>query len=589
MKHDASNAPRSDVQRWILATLAVLTVGFGTWGSLEYAHLHHEEIDFFTALYYAAQLLLAHGHHLEGDIPWTLALARYLGLALIFTAGVMAFLRFVRDRARRNHVVICGLGALGLRLALDARRRGLFVIGVEKRESGALDEARAMGVTVVEGDATRAGDLREARVERAETLVAVCSDDETNREIVLQAAALVAQARARRKPLLCRLLIRDPKLREPLVAATAAGRKDAHDPRRLQIHADDLDLQDTAARQALRQFPLDFRAIREADATTVHLVVVGFGPMGQALALHAARVGHFANGAKQERKIRVTVVEKGAADAVAAFRRDHPAIDHVCRLEASEAERTPKSLLPVLDGLSRTAAERDELVTYAVCLETKQLAEDSSNLAVAFEVTRWAESRPVQTLVFQNTRLGYESLLATDADGMHRSPRFHPFGMIEEVFTWDVLLHESEDVVARALHEDYRASRTRDGVPDSENPSWEALPAGLKDSNRQAADHVAVKLRALGYHHEALRSDAARVERFTDAETELLARMEHQRWCAERWLAGWTLSDKTVRVEKKSASLVPWDALPEAERVKDRQQVLTIPRALHGAGRGIYR
>ena len=69
----------------------------------------------------------------------------------------------------------------------------------------------------------------------------------------------------------------------------------------------------------------------------------------------------------------------------------------------------------------------------------------------------------------------------------------------------------------------------------------------------------------------------------------ILGRMEQRRWCAERWLAGWSYAEKTDRNARKSAALVPWEELPEVERDKDRRQVDSIPRVLFGAERGIYR
>jgi hypothetical protein len=109
--------------------------------------------------------------------------------------------------------------------------------------------------------------------------------------------------------------------------------------------------------------------------------------------------------------------------------------------------------------------------------------------------------------------------------------------MIEDVFDWDVLLRESEDMLARALHEDYRARRLEDGDSPDQHPVWDELSDDFKDSNRQAADHIPIKLRALGYHEEPLRKDKARLVRFEEPhEVDLLAKMEHARWCAERYL-----------------------------------------------------
>jgi hypothetical protein len=161
--------------------------------------------------------------------------------------------------------------------------------------------------------------------------------------------------------------------------------------------------------------------------------------------------------------------------------------------------------------------------------------------------------------------------------------------MQEDIFTWDVLLHEKEDVVARALHEHYRAQRKLDGIADANNPTWENLSPEFMDSNRQAGDHVAIKLRALGYHAKPVERSEPRIERFSQSELDLLAPMEHSRWCAERWLSGWKYADVTDRSKKLSRALVAWKDLPPEEKGKDREQAAAIVQVLYNAGIGIYR
>lgn len=91
---------------------------------------------------------------------------------------------------RRDHVVVVGLGNVGLRIVTTLRERGVPVVGVERAEdtAGAAAAARA-GVPVVFGDATRERVLREAGADEARALVAVTSDDATNLQ-----AALVARS-----------------------------------------------------------------------------------------------------------------------------------------------------------------------------------------------------------------------------------------------------------------------------------------------------------------------------------------------------------------------------------------------------------
>ena len=67
----------------------------------------------------------------------------------------------------------------------------------------------------------------------------------------------------------------------------------------------------SCARLMLEKNHLDGRFIGENDETVVRLVIVGFGRMGESVALWAARLGHFANGEKQ--KLHVIIIDQEAS------------------------------------------------------------------------------------------------------------------------------------------------------------------------------------------------------------------------------------------------------------------------------------
>jgi hypothetical protein len=75
---------------------------------------------------------------------------------------------------------------------------------------------------------------------------------------------------------------------------------------------------------------------------------------------------------------------------------------------------------------------------------------------------------------------------------------------------------------------------------------------------------------------------------FTDAEVELMARMEHARWCAERVLGGWTPGPRDV-LKRMTPYLVPWFELAEDIKEYDREFVRAIPEVLGEVGESVYR
>ena len=155
------------------------------------------------------------------------------------------------------------------------------------------------------------------------------------------------------------------------------------------------------------------------------------------------------------------------------------------------------------------------------------------------------------------------------------------------------------ETLARAIHEDYvRRQRSRATYAEGEPSllSWDLLPESLKRSNRNQAIFIDAKLDAVGCEvvvlpadeHPVLEDEHPVLE-LEDEEIEHLARMEHERWVAERFGDGWTPGPERDLINKRTPYLVPWDELSEAARDLDRDTVREIPRFLAEAGLGIVR
>ena len=129
-------------------------------------------------------------------------------LALVFeaffTAGIVNRLigrrltGLIGRRAvpRRDHVIVVGMGQIGLRLCLLLRECGVSVVAVDDREEGEnVGEAREAGLPVVIG---RGGDpslLKRLSLGRALALAAVTDDDVENLAIGIAALSLEDETR----------------------------------------------------------------------------------------------------------------------------------------------------------------------------------------------------------------------------------------------------------------------------------------------------------------------------------------------------------------------------------------------------------
>nr|HMP16797.1 NAD-binding protein [Gemmatales bacterium] len=136
--------------------------------------------------------------------PWQhvfISLLKLFGLLLTaaFTALLTNYLVRVRLRGllsisripEAGHVVLCGLGTVGLRVVEALREQQIPVVVLEKVEGGRfVASARQKGATVLLADGTVPASLVRAHAATARALVAATSSDLANVEIALQALDL---------------------------------------------------------------------------------------------------------------------------------------------------------------------------------------------------------------------------------------------------------------------------------------------------------------------------------------------------------------------------------------------------------------
>ena len=96
-----------------------------------------------------------------------------------------------RKRRMKDHVVLCGLGNVGVRILEHLQKMGESVIAIEGQEDARnLPLAKQMGVPVVIGDVRLEATLEEAHVADAKCLIAATDQDLANLEAALTARSL---------------------------------------------------------------------------------------------------------------------------------------------------------------------------------------------------------------------------------------------------------------------------------------------------------------------------------------------------------------------------------------------------------------
>jgi hypothetical protein len=558
--------------RWpFLGGLAVLALLLGYLGFREHFRLTAEERSPLGVLYLSLQLFTMESGSIPPPIPWTLEVARLLAPLVALSAAVTALalvlsdqMAAVRLRRMKDHVVVCGLGRKGALLVRGFRARGTPVVAIEHDETeGAIRECREAGAVVLVGDATDEAILRRARTGRARYVLAVCGEDGANADIIVHTRRL-ARGRAPGQPIRVFAHIVDVELCNLLrMHELAAGSGGA-------THVEFFNVYEAGARIALAEHP---------PGEHRHIVVVGCGQMGRSLIVQAARMWQLEH--RDGEPLRVSVVDRVASAKTALLVARHPGLERVCDLRPVDEDIRSATFVSggfVLDADGRAGAD----AAY-VCVDDAALG-----LWAGMALVHASRGTGTPVVVRVSDRTGLESLLEPQDRRVPGFEHLVPFPLLERTCTPELLLSTDEEVLARAIHEDYVRNRRLEGDTPATNPSlvpWDQLPESLRESNRRQAQDVGAKLEAVGCGLEPFGGWDDEPLTLAPPEVELLARMEHDRWMRDLLDAGWRFAPPPKDAERRTSPyLVPWDEIPEQIKEYDREAVRGMPGFLARAG-----
>jgi Trk K+ transport system NAD-binding subunit len=197
---DVARSMRDDINPMLFPSLAfALFLTLGATAVVRFAY-QNPRMSWIDALYFASETITTVGY---GDFSFAQQspLLRLFAVGLMFggatvTATLVAFIadlllsrRFVqtaglrRARHMREHVVVVGLGSVGIRVVTDLTAAGYDVLVIEGDENNRfLPTLAELDVPVIFGDSTMRQTLESARVDRARGVAVVNNDDMENIE-----------------------------------------------------------------------------------------------------------------------------------------------------------------------------------------------------------------------------------------------------------------------------------------------------------------------------------------------------------------------------------------------------------------------
>lgn len=559
---------------WILSIILGY-IGFYRFFEAEGTHLTK-----FDLLYRAVQLIALEAGAVKGHVPWQLNVARFLMPALAAFAAIQALLAIFSKqwqifmiRFYRNHVVICGLGERGLRLARDFSLHGYRVVVIEgSKDNNMVELCRKHGTVVLFGDATNAGLLRRAGIQKAKFLVAVCADDGTNAEIALKARDLVRTRKGHDLTVFVHIV--DLELCNLLRGWELAAQAQSFRLEFFNVH-------ERGARLMLATYAsVGTQVLNESP----RMLLVGLGKLGRSLLVQAARDWYMKK-LPENNRLRITVIDKSAESKVELLLMQYPQLEKSCEIETWQIEENDPDFEKGAFLYDQEGNLKIDVIF--ICFD-----DDVHALVSALTLYRKTREHKVPIIA----RMSQESGLAA----MIRDERYslgfehiHTFGLLDQTCNLESLLGGTHEIIARAIHEDYVNSQKQVGESSRTNPSmvdWDDLPNTLKESNRHQAAHIEVKMKAIGCGIQPLNDWEAASFRFEPGEIEQLAELEHLRWVDERRQNGWLYKPGSKNIAKKtSPHIVPYEELSWELKESDRNMIRNLPSFLAKAGFQIYR
>ncbi|MFC7290370.1 RyR domain-containing protein [Hirschia litorea] len=352
------------------------------------------------------------------------------------------------------------------------------------------------------------------------------------------------------------------------------------------------------AREVMLAHPPYLLARRKKHAVQ-HIIIIGFGELGQAL----VREFLITSVSSNPLKMAVTIIDPQAKALAAEFHARHPGIKNAIDLSFVAGNLTLHS--PTVESFIKQRCS--EIPPCAVYIA---LSEDAQPLVTAVAMKDRAEREAwFDAPIFVNSRNGSGLRSVLQGSGLYGIENYNeiqvkehakyvselklvPFGSWRRGMDGTALLSPDYDTLARTFHETYLKTQTNTANISAIEHNWDYLEEEYRVSNRRVAAHMRATLDSAGFNLETWLEEGTsdgqphscvdlprsiQVFDMDDVEElERLARLQHERWMLDRLLNGWRLGrlrDNNMRLHNH---LVDYGQLDDSVKEQDRAMVRQI-------------
>ena len=436
---------------------------------------------------------------------------------------------------------------------------------------GQLDSSDIKRVVVVKCRIDSKNDLMKLIPYRAKTIYLLGEGNDENRDSLnLMAYRIlvdICKAKGRKNDLSCHLLIQDRFAYSLSRIANVSSPAESPYYELITMNKEEMWcrkvlVDNYSPKYGFHYPPLDREGIGVESSIRVHLVVFGMTDMGYAMALTAAHTAHYPNFLSANKKTKITFVDVEAYKKMKEFKLKYRALFDNSIISYSEfvdgEELNRKDAIPQRDFLdiewefvqtpyfddtylnhlaSSIDQNTEEYLTIAVCYDSQKQCQD---LAFCLPEIYYQNNIPI--FYRDSTLYSYEiEMLKSD-----KFNNIYPFGMLDESYISD------DKLLCRAkkLNFLYENVSNKDAVMSeaSLQKAWKNLSTVKKWSNLYSVMSLESYLRSVNGSDGILKS-------ITNAQMEIMAAVEHNRWNIEELLLGYRptteAEDMEILADKK--------------------------------------
>ncbi|WP_175428380.1 NAD-binding protein [Bacillus solimangrovi] len=475
-----------------------------------------------------------------------------------------------------SFITIIGLNDYSVSLALDLlKQRKKVLLLTENNDDSKIQTLKLNGVKVLCGDITDQALYKKMCVERSRNIIIYTMSDSQNLDALMELDEYLLNKKLD-SPIKTIVHFVDKQLEDVIQEIEKEVSKAHFDLKLLNIY-------ENSAKQLFFKKPL-YENI-DMDKENAHLLIVGFGRIGENILLQAAKIAHFPS----ERPLRVTVIDSDAETLSSWFYLRYPLINKVCDIQFLSYDIRTKEFK---EHIRQIKTSENQYSYIAICLNDDEL---SLKAALNF----MTELKTVPTGI----KMIRDSTFARWIDNHNK--KFHNlfrFGNTDDISNVGTIINEKQDRLAKAIHDLY-LKKNENGQP------WNNLTAFIKSSNRAQADHIDAKLSYLGLRQVSTGEVSEKMyttinlQEFNSMlvnKLERLAITEHNRWNAFHHINGYTQIPPHEEIDhenKKHYCLTTWNDLDEVSQVRseikgnqvnykelDRHSVQRIFKIVEAAG-----